>query len=285
MDEDILLLLQSAAAGFSKGKKKIAAYILENYEAAAFMTAEQLGRATGVSESTVVRLATELGLRGYPELQKALQERIRKNLHVDISADTGASKGVLSDALQSEIEKLRKTGHMLQEDSFEKAVDALQHSNRIYILGMGTAALLAQFLGQYLQRIFDFVSVITGTDIQEILDKLINIRSGDALVVFFGPQQPPATEKCILYCLSTGANIICIADCARPEFADVGVHVLKVAWDRGSVVENVVAPMCIAGALAEVLAAKRKTAILERETALNRLLNEYDTNRNGVKRI
>lgn len=284
MDEDILLFLQSASAGFSKGKKKIAAYILENCESAAFMTAEALGRATGVSESTVVRFATELGLCGYPELQKALQEKIRKNLHADVYGDISAGKGTFSVALQSDIERLRKTARMLQEDSLEKAVDTLLRSSGIYILGIGTAALLAQFLGQSLQRIFDFVLVVTETDMQGSLEKLINIRAGDALVVFFGPQQPPETEKCIRYCLSTGANVICITDRVQPEFVDKGALVLKVAWDTGSVVENMTVPMCIAGTLAETLAEKRRTFVQERKTAINQLLKEYDTNRNGENR-
>lgn len=66
--------------GFSKGQKRIAHYILEHYDTAAFMTAYRLGETVGVSESTVVRFAAELGFEGYPQLQKAMQELIRSKL-------------------------------------------------------------------------------------------------------------------------------------------------------------------------------------------------------------
>ena len=67
-------------SGFSKGQKRIASYIVGNYDKAAFMTASKLGELSGVSESTVVRFAYELGFEGYPAMQRALQEMIRSRL-------------------------------------------------------------------------------------------------------------------------------------------------------------------------------------------------------------
>lgn len=75
--QDLLQLIESKMGEFSKGQKLIAEYIMHNYDKAAFMTASKLGGIAGVSESTVVRFATELGFDGYPGLQKALGELIR----------------------------------------------------------------------------------------------------------------------------------------------------------------------------------------------------------------
>ena len=77
MKSSFLSKLDSNVRKLSKGHKKIASYIKENYDKAAFMTASALGRKVGVSESTVVRFATELGFKGYPELQKELQQMIK----------------------------------------------------------------------------------------------------------------------------------------------------------------------------------------------------------------
>ena len=79
MERGILAQLKDGA-GFSKGQRRIAAYILENYDKAAFMTASRLGQLAGVSESTVVRFASELGYDGYPGMRKALQDTIRSRL-------------------------------------------------------------------------------------------------------------------------------------------------------------------------------------------------------------
>lgn len=80
MKSNLIAHITECASGFSKGQKRIAQYILEHYDTAAFMTALRLGEAVGVSESTVVRFAAELGFDGYPQLQKAMQELIRSKL-------------------------------------------------------------------------------------------------------------------------------------------------------------------------------------------------------------
>ena len=74
MSHDILTILQEKAPTFSKGQRRIAQYILEAYDKAAFMTANRLGKTVGVSESTVVRFAVDLGFDGYPSMQKAMQK-------------------------------------------------------------------------------------------------------------------------------------------------------------------------------------------------------------------
>lgn len=80
MNRDILAVIQENMDSFSKGQKRIANYILESYDKAAFMTASKLGKRVSVSESTVVRFAAELGYDGYPSMQKSLQKMIRNRL-------------------------------------------------------------------------------------------------------------------------------------------------------------------------------------------------------------
>ena len=80
MERDILALINKEYHKFSKGQRMICRYISENYDKAAFMTAGKLGQTVGVSESTVVRFATELGYDGYPSIRRAMQQMIRNRL-------------------------------------------------------------------------------------------------------------------------------------------------------------------------------------------------------------
>ena len=59
MNHNFLSILQEKEPTFSKGQKRIARYITDSYDKAAFMTASKLGKTVGVSESTVVRFAVE----------------------------------------------------------------------------------------------------------------------------------------------------------------------------------------------------------------------------------
>ena len=112
MNRDILALIHENMDTFSKGQKRIANYILESYDKAAFMTASKLGKRVNVSESTVVRFAAELGYDGYPSMQRSLQKMIRNRLtsvqRIEVANDRMGDQDVLDMVLQSDIDKIRQ---------------------------------------------------------------------------------------------------------------------------------------------------------------------------------
>ena len=152
---------------FSKGQKRIALYIEEHYDKAAFMTAAKLGETVGVSESTVVRFATELGYDGYPKLQKAMQEMIRSKLtsvqRIEVTSGRIGDGNVLDSVLMQDIEKIRRTIEETSHADFNRAVDEICKAKRIYIFGVRSTAAIASFLAYYFQLIFDNVTVINTT--------------------------------------------------------------------------------------------------------------------------
>ena len=135
MNEDILSVLEEKAQTFSKGQRKIAAFITEYYDKAAFMTASRLGKAVGISESTVVRFAVELGYDGYPSMQKAMQEMVLNRLtsvqRIGVANDRIGDQDVLSTVLQADADKLRQTNETVDRESFHAAVQAILGARRI----------------------------------------------------------------------------------------------------------------------------------------------------------
>ena len=87
MKRNLLKEIENRMSSFSKGQKLIANYIIEHYEKAAYMTAAQLGSLVNVSESTVVRFAIDLGYKGYPEMQLAVQELVKIKLDRHLGGD------------------------------------------------------------------------------------------------------------------------------------------------------------------------------------------------------
>lgn len=124
MSKDILSLISSKMNTFSKGQKLIANYILSSYDKAAFMTASKLGKTVHVSESTVVRFASELKYDGYPAMQKALQEMIRNRLtsiqRIEVSNDIIGNQDVVTSVMQSDMEKIRMTMEEIDRESFRR---------------------------------------------------------------------------------------------------------------------------------------------------------------------
>ena len=135
---DLLIRLNRCYKSLSKGQKQLAAYITENYDRAAFITASKMGRIVGVSESTVVRFAYALGYDGYPELQKSLQELIRNKLtsvqRIQLTSDL-QSNDVLKSVLKADVANIRATIDSIDNDSFNAAVDVMLSAERIYVIG------------------------------------------------------------------------------------------------------------------------------------------------------
>ena len=173
--EGLMKLIEDNRAQFSKGQKRIADYIVNSYDEAAFMTAAKLGETVGVSESTVVRFAYSIGLDGYPALQEALQELIRHRLtsvqRIRLAASIPQDE-LLRTVLTSDMNNIRATIDMIDNASFRGAIEAILKARRIYVLGIRSAMSLAQFLTYYL----DFVC-----------DNRSGIFKGDAFDIIYGP--------------------------------------------------------------------------------------------------
>ena len=162
--KDLMKLIQMRFPRLSKGQKLIAEYILKNYDKAAFMTAAKLGVSVGVSESTVVRFAIELGFSGYPKLQKSLQELIKNKLttvqRLELSSDYITEGHALKGVLKADMENIRATMEKIDYNTFEDVVNNIFAAKRIYIIGLRSSMALAEFLGFYLNIILQNVKTV-----------------------------------------------------------------------------------------------------------------------------
>lgn len=279
MQDDILLLLQEKAPSFSKGQRAIARYITEAYDKAAFMTASRLGKTVNVSESTVVRFAVELGFDGYPSMQKAMQEMVLNRLtsvqRIGVTNDRIGDQDVVSMVLQADAEKLRRTSETVNRDDFREAVNAIRKAKRIYLLGVRSAATLANFMGYYLNYMFDNVSIITSSGGSEMFEKLVNVSSDDAVVAFSFPRYSASTVKGVQYCRSTGATVIGLTDSKQSPLGQNSDYVLVAKSDMVSLVDSLVAPMSVVNALIVALAADREQQLAKTFDTLERVWEEY----------
>lgn len=280
MSNDILSILQAKAPTFSKGQRLIARYITESYDKAAFMTANRLGKTVGVSESTVVRFAVDLGFDGYPSMQKAMQEMVLNRLtsvqRIEVANDRIGNQDVVSMVLQSDMEKLRRTGETLDRDEFRAAVKAILGAKRVFILGVRSAAPLANFLGYYLNYMFNNVHIVTTSGTGEMFEKIVGVNSDDVVVAFSFPRYSTSTVKGAQYCRSTGATVIGMTDTKLSPLGQNCDHVLVTKSDMVSLVDSLVAPLSVVNALVVAIAAQREEELAKRFDSLERIWEEYN---------
>ena len=262
MSRDILSLLKDNMPEFSKGQKRIAQYILESYDKAAFMTANRLAQNVGVSESTVVRFAVDLGFDGYPSMQKAMQEMVLNRLtsvqRIEVANNRLGDQDIVSMVLHSDMEKLRKTSEILDREEFNAAVNAIIKAKRVYILGVRSVEPLANFLGYYLNYMFNNVHIVSGFGTVEMFEKIVGVNSEDVVIAFSFPRYSSTATKGAQYCRSAGATVIGITDNRLSPLGSNSDHVLIAKSDMVSLVDSLVAPLSVINALIVAIASKKE---------------------------
>ena len=280
MQYDFLSILQQKEQSFSKGQKRIARYITEQYDKAAFMTANRLGKTVGVSESTVVRFAVDLGFDGYPSMQKAMREMVLNRLtsvqRIEVANDRFGDQDVVSMVLHSDMEKLRQTGETLDRQQFQTAVNAILRAKRVYIIGVRSAAPLANFLGYYLNYMFNNVHVVSGVGVGEMFERIVGVNSEDVVVAISFPRYSSSTTKGAQYARSAGARVIGITDSALSPLGQCSDCVLLAKSDMVSLVDSLVAPLSVVNAMIVAVAAKKEKELSKTFSDLERIWDEYN---------
>ena len=277
---DLITKIQNELPGFSKGQNQIARFILEHYDKAAFMTASRLGVTVGVSESTVVRFATELGYDGYPHLQRALQEMIRNKLtsvqRMEVAGDRMGGRDVLQTVLHADTDMIRVTLDEIDRDAFQGAVDALMGAKRIYILGVRSSSALASFLGFYFNLLFENVTLVHTNSVSEIFEQVLRVGPGDVLFGISFPRYSKRTLSAMKYARDRGARVIALTDSQLSPLARVADHVLLARSDMASFVDSLVAPLSVINALIVAVGMSRRDEIEQTFNKLERIWEEYD---------
>ena len=288
MSCNFLSILQEKEPTFSKGQKRIARYITDSYDKAAFMTANRLGKTVGVSESTVVRFAVDLGFDGYPSMQKAMREMVLNRLtsvqRIEVANDRFGDQDVVSMVLHSDMEKLRQTSETVSREEFGQAVNAILKAKRVYILGVRSVAPLANFLGYYLNYMFNNVHVLSGFSAGEMFEKIVGVNSEDVVIAFSFPRYSASTTKGARYCRSAGATVIGITDSKDSPLGQCSDHVLLAKSDMVSLVDSLVAPLSLVNALIVAIASKREKELSQTFANLERIWDEYDVYEKQVEK-
>ena len=280
MNRNLLKEIEVRLPTFSKGQKLISAYILNNYDKAAYMTAAKLGSIVNVSESTVVRFAIELGFEGYPELQHALQEMVRTKLtsvqRIEVTNSLIGDGDVLGKVLLSDADKIKRTLEEINREDFFGAVDDIAAASNIYVMGARSSASLAGFLSHNLGMIFDSVKLVQTSSSDEMFEQMLNVGEGDVLIAISFPRYSNKIIHAVNYAKSKGARVIAITDSQTSPIAMLADRKLLAKSDMASFVDSLVAPLSIINAIIVAVARKNQDALTQRLRRLEEIWDEYE---------
>ena len=281
---DLTSRINECYGSLSKGQKILATYITDNYDKAVFLTAAKMGQVVGVSESTVVRFATHLGYKGYPEFQKALEEMVRNKLNsiqrMELTYGRISQSHILETVLQSDQEKIKDTLEHIDEHAFELAVDTIIKAKHIYIVGIRSCAPLAAFMAFYFNLMFENVTLLQTNNSSELFEQMVRISKDDVIIGISFPRYSMRTLKAMEFANNRNAKVITLTDSVHSPMNLYSSCNLIARSDMASIVDSLVAPLSVINALIVALCMKKQGEVAKTLETLEDIWNEYQVYEN-----
>ena len=277
---DLTSRINECYGSLSKGQKILATYITDNYDKAVFLTAAKMGQVVGVSESTVVRFATHLGYKGYPEFQKALEEMVRNKLNsiqrMEVTYGRISQSHILETVLQSDQEKIKDTLEHIDEHAFELAVDTIIKAKHIYIVGIRSCA----FMAFYFNLMFENVTLLQTNNSSELFEQMVRISKDDVIIGISFPRYSMRTLKAMEFANNRNAKVITLTDSVHSPMNLYSSCNLIARSDMASIVDSLVAPLSVINALIVALCMKKQGEVAKTLETLEDIWNEYQVYEN-----
>lgn len=281
---DLTSRINECYGSLSKGQKILATYVTDNYDKAVFLTAAKMGQVVGVSESTVVRFATHLGYKGYPEFQKALEEMVRNKLNsiqrMEVTYGRISQSHILETVLQSDQEKIKDTLEHIDEHAFELAVDTIIKAKHIYIVGIRSCAPLAAFMAFYFNLMFENVTLLQTNNSSELFEQMVRISKDDVIIGISFPRYSMRTLKAMEFANNRNAKVITLTDSVHSPMNLYSSCNLIARSDMASIVDSLVAPLSVINALIVALCMKKQGEVAKTLETLEDIWNEYQVYEN-----
>jgi DNA-binding MurR/RpiR family transcriptional regulator len=287
---DMLKNIEKKYAKLSKGQKRLADFVVNNYDKAVFMTAARLGEVVGVSESTVVRFATTLGFSGYPGFQKQLKEVVRNKLNsiqrMEVTSDRIGESQILDSVLRSDVNQIKKTLSDIDYKAFNEAVVTIAGARKVYVVGLRSCAPLASFLGLYLNLICESVAVIHYNSSSEVFEQMMRVNEQDVVIGISYPRYSMRTLKALEFASSRQAKVITLTDSIHSPINLYSSCNLIAKSDTTSIVDSLVAPLSVINALIVSLFIRDQKSVINTLEDLELIWDEYEVyNRDALNPI
>ena len=280
MTADLIEKIRIMLPELSKGHRAIGTYIIDHCETASYMTATKLGTVVGVSESTVVRFAIELGFKGYPEFRHSLQSYIKNKLtsmqRIAVSEDMIGEADIVSKVMLADIENLRLSADAIDRGIFEKTVEAICSAERIYVTGCRASSMLSWFMTYYLNLVLPNVTNVKAASSDEMFQEIIRISDNDVMIGISFPRYSHRTKTALEFAKNRGAKVISITDCENSPLVQYSDYSLFAKSDMASFVDSLIAPLSVINALIVAIGRKKKDSLAATFKDLEDIWEEYE---------
>jgi DNA-binding MurR/RpiR family transcriptional regulator len=281
VSSDVIDELRRRYDRLTQSQKRIAEYIVEHPQAVAFSTVDQMAGELDVNPSTIVRFTYRLGLNGFPDLQERMREVVRGQLSrtgdpINESHAAGHLEGTSFGAsLSHDWQNLHHTISGLDAEAFNRAINLLTRSRRVYVVAGFTTFPVAHYFALVLDRLRSDVSLLASND-AFATPRLVEIKPEDCVLAVTFPRYARGTHRVAMWAKENKAKVIAITDSPISALGQISDVVLLAASAGTGMQNSMVAPMAVANALLNGVAAVKGSSALERYSRHDRLMNLWD---------
>lgn len=277
--DDIIGRIGQEKNNLSKSHKKIAEYMMDNYDKAAYMTAKEIGNECKVSEATVVRFAAAMGYDGFPSLQKALAKYVALRLNslerLDADYSNMTQAKVLECIMTADAKKIADTLLDIDTAAFENAVDSIMDAETIYVVGVRSCSALADFLSFYLNLMFHHVVNVSTSNTSELFEQMLRVGEKDVVIGISFPRYSMRTLKAMEFANNRMAKVITITDSRHSPISLYSSCNLYAKSSMVSIADSLVAPLSLINALIVSLSVKKKDTVIHNLEELEKIWDDY----------
>lgn len=263
----------------SKSQQKIATYILENRAGVSFLNVSSLAKATEVSEATIIRFATFMGYKGYPQMQKELQEQTRKQLsmkeRISISQNAYSDReGGLVQIFEDESHRLKMTLEGFDVENFFRIIQVIKKAERIFVVAGRSAVSLGHFMSYYLNMMLGNTVLIGDTGSSE--EGMCDLGERDLVIGITFSRYTRKTCDLIHYAREKGAVTVSITDCMTSPVIKDSTYYLLAETSMPTYLDSFVAPLTVINGILTYLGREKDLGVERRMSNLEEMWGQFE---------
>jgi len=275
-------LISESFPKLTKSERRIANYLNQNQDDAAFLSAAEIAERLQLSEATMVRFARTLGYESYPAMRAVLQENFRHRLIHSARLrsrldDLRVDGDIFERVVASEIDYLTEALQTLDRNAFSAAVELLRTHQRIFVFGLGPSTSLVDLLEIRLTRSARHVITLNSSG-REMLEPMLLMNDSDLLIAIGFFDVNPSLQIVLNYANQQKTPIILLTDTLGSIVGQKADVILAARRGPVSAFHSLTIPMTILNALLLAISSVDQDKVMENLDKLDQLrerLNKY----------
>lgn len=268
-------LISECFTRLTKSEKRIANYLNQNQDEAAFLSAGEIADRLQLSEATMVRFARTLGFDNYPAMRVALQDSFRHRLTHSSRLrsrldDLRLDGDILERVVASEIDYLTEALQTLDRKAFNAAVELIRTHQRVFVFGLGPSLSLVDLLEIRLTRSARHVIPLNNSG-REMIEPMLLMKETDLLIAIGFFNLTPSLQMVLDYANQNKTPVILLTDTLGPMVGDKADVVLAARRGPVSAFHSLTVPMTILNALLLSLSSLEQEEVMTNLDKLDQL--------------